>query len=83
MMAIVGTRVEAAAALQMSKSAAKLREDEDFLEVADAFIGDNYEERVLRILVTPYYSPLNRVQNLEEFKTVFMDVVKGKRSTHL
>lgn len=46
-------------------------------QVRDAFIGSKYEERVLRILVTPEYLPLKAVENVDEFKTVFKHVVKG------
>lgn len=61
----------------------KRRDQEDLDEEAqrqlwDAFIGPEYEERVLRVLVCEKNLPLSRVENLDEFMSVFRDVVKGE-----
>lgn len=78
LMAIIEMRVDAVAALRKPDRVKHADKDVEFLEMADAFIGNDYEERVLRVLVTPRYLPLKDVMNVKEFKTVFKDVVKGK-----
>lgn len=52
-------------------------DEEERRELSDAFIGPEYEERVLRVLVCEKNLPLNRVENIDEFMSVFLDVVKG------
>lgn len=69
-MSILRTRIK-----QRDAGGLKAAEKE---ELSDAFIGPEYEERVLRVLVCEKNLPLNRVQNLDEFKSVFLDVVKGQ-----
>lgn len=76
LMTLIEARVELVAALR--EGAAKEPDDEAFLEMVDAFIGDMYEERVLVVLVSPRYQPLKAVRNMDEFRTVFKDVVQGK-----
>ncbi|EIM91104.1 uncharacterized protein STEHIDRAFT_165501 [Stereum hirsutum FP-91666 SS1] len=68
-MSILRTRIK-----QRDAGGLKAAEKE---ELSDAFIGPEYEERVLRVLVCEKNLPLNRVQNLDEFKSVFVDVVKA------
>ncbi|EIM84737.1 uncharacterized protein STEHIDRAFT_158453 [Stereum hirsutum FP-91666 SS1] len=76
LMVFIEARVNAVAALRKPKRRGRVDKHEDFLEMADAFIGQDYKERVLRVLVTPRYLPLCEVNNLTEFKTVFRDVAK-------
>lgn len=83
LMTFIGARVNTVATLKRLNRGTRVYADgEDFLELADAFIGQDYEERVLRVLVTPRYLPLCEVKDLQEFKTVFRDVVKGKISVY-
>lgn len=62
MMAFIEARVNAVATLRKPERGPRVNEDEDFLELAGAFIGQDYEERVLQVLVTPRYLPLCEVR---------------------
>lgn len=46
----------------------------------DLPILDRFETRALLCLVMEEYRPLESVKNIDEFKTVFVDVVKGKHT---
>lgn len=39
---------------------------------------ENFERRLLRCLVMEEYSPLESVRSVDEFKTIFVDAVKGE-----
>lgn len=82
LMAVMETRVTVIAGLRKPNRSKRAGAGKDFMEMADAFIGQELEERILRVIVTPRYLPLCEVKDLPEFKTVFTDVVKGKISSY-